>query len=226
MLAKGVTTIKKEDTKRRILTEALRLFAQRGYDAVSVEQIANAVGIKAPSLYKHFPSKQSIFDALFERTEHDFDEFLSGISVHVGDAGGDMPVFGSMEADMLAGRFREMMCYLLHDEYVSSFRRMMTIEQFRSPRLSALYTDRYIGKLMDYHTEMFSKLAEAGVVDCGDPRAAAYMYCSPVPVLLGVCDRQPEKEAECLDILDRHVHLFVEKMKKRSAEEDKNGKVR
>lgn len=140
MLAKGATTIKKEDTKRRILTEALRLFAQRGYDAVSVEQIANAVGIKAPSLYKHFPSKQSIFDALFERTEHDFDEFLSGISVHVGDAGGDMPVFGSMEADMLAGRFREMMCYLLHDEYVSSFRRMMTIEQFRSPRLSALYT--------------------------------------------------------------------------------------
>lgn len=64
MLAKGATTIKKEDTKRRILTEALRLFAQRGYDAVSVEQIANAVGIKAPSLYKHFPSKQSIFDAL------------------------------------------------------------------------------------------------------------------------------------------------------------------
>lgn len=192
MLAKGATTIKKEDTKRRILTEALRLFAQRGYDAVSVEQIANAVGIKAPSLYKHFPSKQSIFDALFERTEHDFDEFLRGISVHVGDAGSDMPVFGSMEADMLAGRFREMMCYLLHDEYVSSFRRMMTIEQFRSPRLSALYTDRYIGKLMDYHTEMFSKLAEA----------------------------------ECLDILDRHVHLFVEKMKKRSAVEDKNGKVK
>lgn len=64
MLAKGATIIKKEDTKRRILTEALRLFAQRGYDAVSVEQIANAVGIKAPSLYKHFPSKQSIFDAL------------------------------------------------------------------------------------------------------------------------------------------------------------------
>lgn len=226
MLAKGATTIKKEDTKRRILTEALRLFAQRGYDAVSVEQIANAVGIKAPSLYKHFPSKQGIFDALFERTEHDFNEFLSSLSVHIGNAGGDMPSFGSMEADMLAGRFREMMCYLLHDEYVSSFRRMMTIEQFRSPRLSALYTDRYIGKLMDYHTEMFSKLAEAGVVDCGDPMAAAYMYCSPVPVLLGVCDRQPEKEAECLDILDRHVHLFVEKMKKRSAEEDKNGKVR
>ena len=39
------------DTKHKILLEALRLFSKRGYDAVSVEQIASAVGIKAPSLY-------------------------------------------------------------------------------------------------------------------------------------------------------------------------------
>ena len=46
-------------TKQRILREALRLFSQKGYDAVSVEQNANAVGIKAPSLYKHYKSKQA-----------------------------------------------------------------------------------------------------------------------------------------------------------------------
>lgn len=51
---------KKEDTKQRILDEALRLFSQSGYDAVSVERIASAVGIKAPSLYKHFKSKQEV----------------------------------------------------------------------------------------------------------------------------------------------------------------------
>ena len=55
---------KKEDTKQRILDEALWLFSQSGYDAVSVERIASAVGIKAPSLYKHFKSKQEIFDAI------------------------------------------------------------------------------------------------------------------------------------------------------------------
>ena len=42
-----------ENTKQRILMEALKLFSKEGYEAVSVEQIANAVGIKAPSLYKH-----------------------------------------------------------------------------------------------------------------------------------------------------------------------------
>ena len=47
--------MKRTDTKQRIMEEALRLFSENGYDAVSVEQIAQAVGIKAPSLYNHFP---------------------------------------------------------------------------------------------------------------------------------------------------------------------------
>ena len=54
------------DTKQRILEAALDLFSDRGYETVSVEQLAARVGIKAPSLYKHFPSKQSILDSLIE----------------------------------------------------------------------------------------------------------------------------------------------------------------
>ena len=54
--------MEQQDTKRRILTEELKLFSTNGYEAVSVEQIARAVGIKAPSLYKHYKSKRDIFD--------------------------------------------------------------------------------------------------------------------------------------------------------------------
>ena len=43
--------MKSRNTKERILLEALKLFSNEGYEAVSVEQIAAAVGIKAPSLY-------------------------------------------------------------------------------------------------------------------------------------------------------------------------------
>lgn len=55
-------------TKERILLEALRLFSKKGYDAVSVEQIADAVGIKAPSLYKHYKSKQDILDRIIHNS--------------------------------------------------------------------------------------------------------------------------------------------------------------
>ena len=51
--------MKQEDTKQRILDKALELFSAKGYDSVSVGEIAKAVGIKAPSLYNHFPSKQA-----------------------------------------------------------------------------------------------------------------------------------------------------------------------
>ncbi len=55
------------DTKQRILDEALTLFSERGYANVFVNDIAEKVGIKAPSLYKHYKNKQAIFDADSEK---------------------------------------------------------------------------------------------------------------------------------------------------------------
>ena len=52
------------DTKQRILDEALTLFSEKGYANVFVGDIAERVGIKAPSLYKHYKSKRAIFDAI------------------------------------------------------------------------------------------------------------------------------------------------------------------
>ena len=47
------TNLSKSDTKKRILDVALTLFSEKGYGNVFVGQIAEGVGIKAPSLYKH-----------------------------------------------------------------------------------------------------------------------------------------------------------------------------
>jgi AcrR family transcriptional regulator len=54
------------DTKHRILDEALTLFSEKGYANVYVSDIAERVGIKAPSLYKHYRNKRAIFDAIID----------------------------------------------------------------------------------------------------------------------------------------------------------------
>ena len=54
-------------TKEKILNEALIQFSEKGYSDVFVGDIAKAVGIKAPSLYKHFKGKQEIFDSCVEK---------------------------------------------------------------------------------------------------------------------------------------------------------------
>ena len=132
--------MKQEDTKQKILEKALELFSARGYDAVSVGEIAKAVGIKAPSLYNHFPSKQAIFDAIVENTAAHYEKDTDGINVHVQDVRRDVPTFSDISADALAEKVRQIFLYSLHDQTISQLRRMMTLEQFRSPELAELYS--------------------------------------------------------------------------------------
>ena len=200
--------VKREDTKQRILDKALELFSTQGYDAVSVGEIAKAVGIKAPSLYNHFPSKQAIFDAIVESTAAQYEADTGRIDIHVQNAAQDIPVFAEITPEGLFEKVRQIFEYSLHNEAISRFRRMMTIEQFRSPELAALYTGRYVTRILAYHAGIFRALIAAGEITAEDPETLAMLYVAPVLTLIGVCDRQPERETECLEQLRRHVALF------------------
>lgn len=117
-----------EDTKQRILEKSLELFSAKGYDAVSVGEIAKAVGIKAPSLYNHFPSKQAIFDAIVESTAAHYEKDTGWIDIHVQNVKQDCPTFSHIPEQALADKVRQIFLYSLHDKQVSQFRRMMTLE--------------------------------------------------------------------------------------------------
>lgn len=200
--------MKQEDTKKKILEKALELFSSRGYDSVSVGEIAKAVGIKAPSLYNHYESKQAIFDAIVEETAVEYEKYTDAIDIHVQDSGKDFDVFLTITEELLMQKVHQIFCYSLRNKTTSRFRRMMTIEQFRSPELSALYSKRFVERLIAYHADIFQSLIANGEIQNGNPDALAMMYVSPVITLLGVCDRQPEREAECLEKLEEHVRLF------------------
>lgn len=200
--------MKRENTKQKIIETALTLFSERGYDAVSVGEIAEAVGIKAPSLYNHFPSKQAIFDAIVETTALQYEKDTGRIDIHVQRAAADIPMLMTIGEEELFEKVRQIFDYSLHNDNIRKFRKMMTIEQFRSPSLGELYTRRFSERLVDYHAEIFRSLIAAGVIYGGDADALALMYVAPVITLIGVCDRQPEREAECLEKLKSHVKQF------------------
>lgn len=202
--------MKQEDTKQRILNKALELFAAKGYDSVSVGEIAGAVGIKAPSLYNHFPGKQAIFDAIVESTAAQYEADTGKIDIHVENAVRDVPVFAEITAEGLFEKVRQIFEYSLHNQRIRRFRRMMTMEQFRSPELAALYSERYVDRVLAYHAGIFRALMASGEIRPQDPDTLAMMYTAPVLTLIAVCDRQPEREGECLEKLRKHVTLFFQ----------------
>ena len=84
------------DTKQRILDEALTLFSEKGYANVFVGDIAERVGIKAPSLYKHYKSKRAIFDAIIEEMNRRFEEQAKAMNINGSNAAADAKVYENM----------------------------------------------------------------------------------------------------------------------------------
>ena len=63
------------DTKNLILTTALDLFSENGFDGVSVRDIAKQVGVRESALYKHFKNKQEILDKIAEKMSEEVTRF-------------------------------------------------------------------------------------------------------------------------------------------------------
>ena len=51
-------------SRQRLIDAARHVFARKGYAEASLREIAEAVGIKTPSIYAHFEGKQALFESV------------------------------------------------------------------------------------------------------------------------------------------------------------------
>ena len=89
---------KGERTAERILDAAEALFAERGYAGTTLRDVATEVGLRTPSLYNHFPSKDSLYAAVLERGIRPVFEVMS--EVVVARQGADRDLGGLVERVM------------------------------------------------------------------------------------------------------------------------------
>lgn len=196
------------NTKKRILDEALNLFSKKGYANVFVADIAEAVGIKAPSLYKHYKSKQDIFNAILDEMKQSYDRQAAMLDMNGNNAEADALVFADVSEDGLVKMGMGLFMYFLHDEYVQKFRKMLTIEQFADPELAELFTKQYSDDPLSYQSAMFAMLSANGVLKEENPDVMALQFYSPLFMIMTICDRHPEREAEFIPLIEQHIRQF------------------
>lgn len=195
-------------TKQVILDKALELFSKKGYQAVTVAAIASEVGIKAPSLYKHYKSKQDIFDAIVEEIQKRYKNQMGFMQMNGIEASQDVNMMMNISEEHLIELGKQLFLYFLHDEYTSQFRKMMTIEQFHDAHLAELYTKQYVNDPIDYQEQLFNFFIQAGTMVEADPHIVAMHFYSPMFLQILICDNHPEKESESLKLVEEHIRQF------------------
>ena len=192
------------NTKQEILVASLELFSVQGFEATSISQIADAVGIRKASLYSHFESKQAILDALIKDVLEQYGAHSIFARTDWEKDAGDLPLTPDAAAQMVLGQIR----YILHDPSISRARKMLVIEQFQNPELAKLQTKQNYSDVLQYFTGLVKQLIRQGVLAENDPEIMAAQFCLPISVWINLCDREPDREPEIMELVDKHIRQF------------------
>ena len=192
------------NTKQEILKASLELFSVQGFEATSISQIAGAVGIRKASLYSHFESKQAILDALVKEVLEQYGTHSIFAKSNWEKDSDNLPRTPDAAVQMIQGQIR----YILHDPSISRARKMLVIEQFQNPELAKLQTKQNYSDVMEYFTGLMKHLIRQGVLVKDDPEIMAAQLCLPISTWINLCDREPDREAEVMELVDKHIRQF------------------
>lgn len=192
------------NTKEDILITALHLFAADGYEAVSVSRIAGELGMTKGALYKHYRNKRHIFDSITERMEQkdadNADRFQMPEDTHENTPEEYSRVSLKQFIEYSKDQFRYWTC----DDFAASFRRMLTVEQYRSGEMQQLYQQYLASGPVGYVADLFESLG------MDNPEEKAAQFYGILFLFYSIYDGAENKD-EVMQRFDRTIDEFADK---------------
>lgn len=193
-------------TKENIINTSLKLFSVGGYDAVSMRDIADSVGIRQSSIYKHFKSKQDILDTIVNECEEKLHNMFINLKVPGGINAEDIREYESITPEHLIELCCNIFLVQTQDAQIEMFKRLLIIEQYKNEKLAGIYHEIFYERPIRSQKKIFDLLIKAGIFYEEDPEILALEFFSP---FFAMRHRYGEDYNKQKDVLSKHIRKFI-----------------
>lgn len=194
-------------TRDKIILESLNLFSKKGYEGVSMRDIAAAVGIKGASIYNHFKGKEEIFNAIVDKMSTKYDTEAMLLQMPSNDDDTIIDFYTNITIEHLLELASGLFTFYVSDDFANKFRKMLIMEQYRN-ELARDTLKRYFFDIpIDFQSKLFKQMIEKRAFFSCDSRIMAIHFYAPIFYLLNKNDIENNLE-HTLQILKDHVFQF------------------
>lgn len=209
-------------TREKIIYEALSLFSISGYDAVTIREIASAVGIKESSVYNHFENKRDILNKIIEETLTRYYDTLESIKLPQSGNENVSELYDNITDEVFLQMCTNIFLFYLKDDYISKLRRLLTIEQYGNKEIGEIFRYVFIDRVLETQRQVLQKFIDSGRFIRGDAYTMALHFYSPVFLLLYKYDNCPENEEQAIKALKMHASQYNAIYRRKSIEREES----
>ena len=163
---------KKKGTKERIRDVAIDLFSQRGYNAVSIRDIAGSVNISDSTIYSHYKSKEEIMDFIIEFLIDEFKFDTNEISME--------DLLDTHDPELLVNNAIRPVLEQTKVPHIRKILRLMCIELYHNEKLKDFFKNQYLEPSYVFWSQLFQKMMDKGLIMKYDSNLLAvefFNYC-------------------------------------------------
>ena len=200
------------NTKEKIFDVSLDLFSKKGYDSVSLREIAEEVGIQKSSIYSHYPSKEAILMDIFNQFTKSFEIDDEEIQLTENN-----PLLENPELFYHKGS--EAIKNMLFEETNLKIWKLILIQMHHNEKIRLFFQNEILVKPLIFWEGLFALLKEKGVIkkDSNTHLLARQYYSFPIYLLLEICAKYDDVPQEVLENFfnqtEEHARFLFESVK-------------